>query len=70
MADRVAYYKAMKDMGAMTDDEIRREENMPALTDAQKEALAPPPPPQPVIDTTAVEDNPPNPPALPLRALP
>jgi phage portal protein BeeE len=47
MADRVAYYKAMKDMGAMTDDEIRREENMPALTDAQKEALAPPPPPQP-----------------------
>jgi HK97 family phage portal protein len=70
MADRVAYYKAMKDMGAMTDDEIRREENMPALTDAQKEALAPPPPPQPVIDATAVDDTSPNRPALPLRALP
>jgi HK97 family phage portal protein len=64
MADRVAYYKAMKDMGAMTDDEIRREENMPALTDAQKEAFAPAP---------AVPQLPPadqqDPLALPLRAV-
>jgi HK97 family phage portal protein len=39
--DRVAYYKAMKDMSAMTVDEIRREENMPALSVAQKNDLAP-----------------------------
>ncbi len=69
--DRVAYYQAMKAMGAMTVDEIRREENMPALSDAQKEELNPPAPTPPsVIDGTAVEDNAPqDQPALPLRAV-
>jgi HK97 family phage portal protein len=46
-ATRAAFYKTMHDMQAMTDDEIRREENLPALTDAQRKQLAPAPAPAP-----------------------
>lgn len=38
---RVQYYQAMKAMGALTAEEIRAEESLPALTAAQKRELAP-----------------------------
>jgi hypothetical protein len=41
---RATFYKTMKELGAMTADEIRREENLPALSDAQKQELNPPSP--------------------------
>lgn len=57
---RADFYKLMHDMGAMTDDEIRAKENMPALTSEQRDQLAPasaPAPQLPSPDDAATQDN-------------
>jgi hypothetical protein len=68
---RSQFYTAMKALGAMTADEIRREENLPALTDAQKRELAPPPVPKPqplqLPDSTGPQDAANG--AIPIRAV-
>jgi HK97 family phage portal protein len=42
---RANFYEKLVGMGAMTADEVRKRENMPALTAAQKRELEPPKPP-------------------------
>jgi HK97 family phage portal protein len=67
---RSQFYTAMKALGAMTADEIRREENLPALTDAQKRELAPPPAPKQPLqlpDSTGSQDAANG--AIPIRAV-
>jgi hypothetical protein len=44
---RAEFYKIMSEVGAITKDEIRKRENMPALTEAQKRELKPPAPAPP-----------------------
>jgi hypothetical protein len=44
---RAKFYKIMSGVGAITPDEIRKRENMPALTEAQKRELKPPAPAPP-----------------------
>jgi HK97 family phage portal protein len=44
---RAEFYKIMSEVGAITQDEIRKRENMPALTEAQKRELNPPAPAPP-----------------------
>lgn len=46
---RSSFYKTMHEIGALTADEIRAKENMPALTEAQKKDLSPPAPAAPPI---------------------
>lgn len=48
-------YEVAKNMGAITVEEIRAEERLPALTPQQKRELTPAPTPAPAIDTEAVE---------------
>ncbi|MBQ1039294.1 phage portal protein [Micromonospora sp. C81] len=51
---RVNYYREMIAMGAMTVDEVRAEERMPALTSQQKRELTPAPTQAPVAAPAAV----------------
>jgi HK97 family phage portal protein len=54
---RAEFYKALYEMKAILPDEIRKRENLPPLTAAQKRELSPPPPPQLQLDVDPPANN-------------